>query len=164
MARPSHPIGGLLAHAGVGFVAQERATKPGAEGAVGDMARRTTTEVFEEHLRLRLGEKLDDDLQRNDADDVVGLCEYGAFRGRDAIRESARRLAQQLPHATFVFRARQVAGEYALLLWRATSDTHTVCDGADSSVIRDGRIILQTIFYRLGDENTSAGPSEFVDA
>ena len=112
---------------------------------------RTPTEVFEDHLRLRLAGKLEEDLRRNYAEDVALLTVNSNERGHDALRVSARRLAEQLPDAEFEFLARQVSGPYALLVWRATSATARVEAGADSFVIEGGKIRMQTIHYRLID-------------
>jgi hypothetical protein len=65
------------------------------------------------------------------------------------IRKSARRLGLQLPDAEFQFPIKLVEGEHAFLVWKAQSKRFEVEDGADSFVIRGGRIIAQTIFYRL---------------
>jgi hypothetical protein len=110
---------------------------------------RSAAEVFEDHLRLRSRGDLDTDLERNYAEDIVLLCEMGPLAGRDAVRASARRLGLQLPEARFAFSAKVVAGDYAFLVWSARSARFTVEHGADSFVIRDGRIVMQTIFYRL---------------
>ncbi len=110
---------------------------------------RSPEEVFDDHLRLRSVADFETDLRRNYAEDILLFCEVGVLEGHDAIRASARRLGLQLPEARFEFTARWVAGEYAFLVWRAESDRFSVEDGADSFVIRDGRIVMQTIFYRL---------------
>ena len=106
-------------------------------------------EVFEDHLRLRSLGDLETDLERNYANDVIVLCELGALKGRAAIRKSARRLSLQLPDAVFQFPVKLVRGEHAFLVWKARSQRFEVEDGADSFVIRGGRIVAQTIFYRL---------------
>jgi hypothetical protein len=116
------------------------------------MDQRSTQAVFEDHLRLRVAGDLEEDLRRNYADDVVLICEFGVLHGRDAIRESAGRLGMQLPDARFEFTAKHVEGEYAFLIWKASSPKFQVEDGADSFVIRDGRIIMQAIYYRLQGE------------
>src|SRR5687767_6607288 len=108
---------------------------------------RHTREVLEDHLRLRSVGDLDMDLKRNYADDVVVLCELGALKGRDAIRRSARHLGLQLPDAEFQFPTKLVEGEHAFVVWKARSERFEVDDGADSFVIRGGRILAQTIFY-----------------
>jgi hypothetical protein len=46
-----------------------------------------------------------------------------------------------------------VQGEHAFLVWKAWSQRFRVEDGADSFVIRDGRTVGQTIFYRLSKGN-----------
>lgn len=110
---------------------------------------RSTTDVFEDHLRLRIAGQLEDDFRRNYADDVVLLTCNSIFRGHDGLRESARRLREQLPSARFHFTARQVADNYAFLVWTAHSDSYRVGCGADSFVICDGKIRMQTIHYDL---------------
>jgi hypothetical protein len=113
------------------------------------MMTRTPQDVFDDHLRLRSKADFETDLRRNYAEDVLLFCEVGVLRGHSAIRQSAKRLGLQLPGARFDFTTRDVAGEYAFLVWKARSDRFEVEDGADSFVIRDGRIVMQSIFYRL---------------
>lgn len=116
---------------------------------------RRAEEVFEDHLRLRLEGRLEEDITRNYARDVVLLTSNSNACGHDAIRISARRLAEQLPQAKFEIIEKQLNGRFALLIWRASSDHHDAVDGADSFVIEDGLIQLQTIHYRLLDNSHS---------
>jgi hypothetical protein len=124
---------------------------------------RSPEEVFEDHLRLRLQGNLEEDLRRNYAKDVALLTVNSNARGHDAIRMSAERLDQQLPDAEFEIVARQVNGPYALLIWSARSARLDAVEGADSFVIKDGKIILQSIHYGLqhgrhnGDGATTEG-------
>ena len=69
--------------------------------------------------------------------------------GREALRVSAARLKEQLPDAEFNYRVKQVKGAYALLIWSATSPRFDAFEGADSFVIRDGKIVFQSIHYGL---------------
>jgi SnoaL-like domain len=110
---------------------------------------RPADEGFEDHPRLRSLGDLEADLERNYADDIVVLCQLGSLKGRAAIRKSARRLGLQLPDAEFQFPTRLVRGEHAFLVWKARSQRFEVEDGGDSFVIRGGRIVVPTIFYRL---------------
>lgn len=121
---------------------------------MGDAARqpRSTAEVFDDHLRLRSAGDVDTDLERNYAADVVLLCEPGVLRGRKAVRESARRLAWQLPGARFSYPTRRVEGDYALLVWDAESPDGTVHHGVDSFTVRAGRIVMQSIYYRVKEK------------
>jgi hypothetical protein len=113
------------------------------------MPERSPREVLDDHLRLRAEGDVETDLARNYAPDVVVLCSYGALRGLDAMRKSAADLKAQLPNARFDYTLHEVEGEYGYLLWSAESDTCRVPEGADSYVIRDGRIVMQSIYYRL---------------
>lgn len=114
-----------------------------------DLGARPAEEVFEEHLRLRVMGNLEEDLRRNYAEDVVLLTVNSNARGHDAIRMSARRLRDQLPDARYEFLAKQVNGPYVLLIWRGWSSRFNAAGGADSFVIRDGKIRFQSIHYRL---------------
>ena len=58
----------------------------------------------------------------------------------------------------FEYPSKEVEGDYALLVWNAKSDNYHVDHGVDSFVIRDGRIVMQSIFYRLAPG--SRDPSE----
>jgi hypothetical protein len=111
------------------------------------MAERTTTEVLEDHLRRRSAGDLDGALAHNYAPDIVLLCKEVVFHGTDAVRESAAILGLQMPHSSFDYVSCQTFGEYGYLEWRADSDRVRIDDGADSYVIRDGRIQMQTIHY-----------------
>jgi hypothetical protein len=110
---------------------------------------RSTRDVLEHHLQCRAAGNLEKDIRENYSPDVVLLCEHGVLHGLDAIRKSGERLAEQLPKAQFHYDAKEFDGEYAYLQWRAKSPTAVVEAAADTFVIRDGRIVMQSVFYRL---------------
>ncbi|RWL12856.1 MULTISPECIES: hypothetical protein [Mesorhizobium] len=110
---------------------------------------RSTTDVFEDHLKLRVEGDLETDLQRNYSETVILLTENSNAQGYGAMRMSARRLAEQLPNGSFEFLSKQVNGPFALLIWRAESDLFNVIGGADSFLIENGKIRMQTIHYQL---------------
>ncbi|MGK9264742.1 nuclear transport factor 2 family protein [Sinorhizobium meliloti] len=110
---------------------------------------RSTSEVFDSHLNLRINGDLERDLVENYSEDVVLLTLNSNMSGHEAIRASAARLAEQLPGARFEFMAKQVSGPYALLIWRATSQRYDAVEGADSFVIEAGKIVFQSIHYKL---------------
>jgi hypothetical protein len=120
------------------------------------MSERSIEQVFAEHLRLRQEGKLDEDLKRNYAEDVVLMCSTGIVRGHEGVRYSAQRLRDQLPNAKFEFVTCLVEKGCAFLEWRAASDRFTVSDGADSFVFRDGKIAVQTIHYTLSTRSSDA--------
>lgn len=112
-------------------------------------APRSSRQVFEDHLRTSFWETVEEDIRRNYADDVVLLTGNGILRGHDGLRELAKRLRDELPDCTFDYRTMLVAGEMAFLEWTAVSRKAIVEDGADSYLIRDGRIVAQTIHYTI---------------
>lgn len=110
---------------------------------------RSTSQVLDDHLRRRETGRLLDDLEQDYAEDVVLLCEHPPAIGRDAVRESAKRLHLQLPSGAFQYLHKHVEGEYAFLLWRGESEEHVIENGADSFVVRGGRIVMQSIYYTV---------------
>ena len=111
---------------------------------------RTAREVLDDHLQLALSWDFETDLQRNFADDVVLLTGYGLYRGWDGVRQKARLLAEQLPNGRWTYRTVMCEGEMGFLEWTATADNGArVEDGADSYLIRDGRIRAMTIHYTV---------------
>jgi len=113
---------------------------------------RTPTEVLHDHLAKRLAGEVDADIEQNYADDTVFLTGTGSFFGKDGVRESASELAKYLGEdAEFDYRHTEVSGPYAFLEWTGTAKNKVVCDGADSYVIRDGKIRFQSIHYTTRD-------------
>ena len=110
---------------------------------------RSAEQVFEDHLQQSTVGSIEDDLSRNYSEDVVLLTGHGIFHGHDGLRHLARRLNQELPNGKFDYRTRLVEGEMAFLEWTARADGAAVEDGADSYLIRNGRIITQTIHYTV---------------
>lgn len=110
---------------------------------------RSPAEVFADHLRESRMGSLDDDLARNYAEDLIVLTGRGVYRGHEGLRQLVRLLGQELPNATFEYRTRLVEGEMAFLEWTARAEGAWVEDGADSFLIRNGRILAQTIHYTV---------------
>lgn len=113
------------------------------------LSRRSPTEVFEDHLQQSLSGTMEEDFARNYAEDVVLLTGYGLHRGHAGLRHLTELLRAQLPQVEFRYLTRLVDGEMAFLEWSAISPRAQVTDGADSYLIRDGRIAAQTIHYTV---------------
>lgn len=113
-----------------------------------DLAARDTRAVLDDHLRLRMSHDVEGDIARNYAPDVVMLTSVGQYEGHDAVRGCARILQEHVPpHYEVV--AKRICGRFAFIEWRAREPGRSVEDGADSFVIENGRIVLQTIHYSL---------------
>jgi hypothetical protein len=110
---------------------------------------RTTREVFEDHLALALKGEVETDIERNFAPDCVLLTSDGEFRGHQGIREAARALFAKLPGTDYEYTNTMVAGELAFLEWRGRSARARVDDGADSFIVRQGRIVYMTAHYTV---------------
>lgn len=110
---------------------------------------RSAAQVFDEHLRLRQQGDFETDLAHNYAGDVRMFAASGIFRGHDGVREQYRRLQHDLRGARYQYLTRRVDGEVCFLEWAAHGDGARVDDGVDTLVVRDGRIVAQTIHYTV---------------
>jgi hypothetical protein len=122
-----------------------------------DKQTRTTQDVFDDHLALAHDGNVGEDLSRNYSPDCVIFTAQGIFRGYDDVKDLARILKKELPGASFTYTTRQAVGEVAFLEWTAQADGAAVYDGADSFVVRDGRIVAQTIHYTVSITGPSRG-------
>jgi len=115
----------------------------------GNLSERSPREVFEEHLRLAQEGEIEEDLKRNNAEDIVLLTNYGTFHGHEGIREAARLLDEQLPSGTYDYKLKLSSGKICFLHWTGDSEESYISDGADSYLIEEGKIKVQTIFYTV---------------
>ena len=117
-----------------------------------DLAARTAREVLEDHLRLAsVPDGFETDLARNVAEDVVVLTGRGVFRGIPGVRELARQLMSEIPGGRWTYVNRLVEGRMGFLEWTVDEGPFRSRVGADSYLIEDGRIRMQTIHYTVED-------------
>lgn len=117
-----------------------------------DLAARTAREVLEDHLRLAsVPDGFEADLARNVAEDVVVLTGRGVFRGIPGVRELARQLMSEIPGGRWTYVSQVVEGRMGFLEWTVDDGPFRIRDGADSYLIEDGRIRMQTIHYTVED-------------
>lgn len=112
---------------------------------------RKPKEVFDDHLKIRKSghDAIEKDIERNYAEDVLVLTSFGTFRGKDGIRKCAAKLKRELPCTDYKYTTREVRGEIAYLTWEVHCGDHYVDDGADTFLIKNGKIVLQTIHYTV---------------
>lgn len=110
---------------------------------------RSAAKVLEDHLHESKYGSIEDDLARNYSDDLIVLIADGVFRGHDGLRQLGQRLRDELPDSTFEYKTQLVEGEVGFLEWTGRGGGFVVEDGADSYVIRDGKIVAQTIHYTV---------------
>lgn len=111
---------------------------------------RTPEEVFKSHLGLRKQGKTEEDIKANYAEDVIVVSNWGTFFGHDGVRESARILSEHLPNATFEYDIDLTEKQVGFLVWSSESSNGlTVRNGVDSFIIKNGKIVVQTIYYTL---------------
>ncbi len=108
---------------------------------------RGTEHVLEDHLRLRKQGDLDADLERNYHPGVVTISAEGVHHGHEAVRHLAGILRFYAPDGRYRYHWLRTDGDIGMLRWSALDDRCPVHDGADTFVVRDGRIVAQTIHY-----------------
>lgn len=108
----------------------------------------TAQEVFQRHVAAILDGDLDAIAADYSADALV-LTPTGQYRGVEQIRGFYTEMSQALPDVALEARVTAFAGDALLLHWSADSAVHSVPDGVDTFVFRDGRIELQTISCTL---------------
>jgi hypothetical protein len=99
---------------------------------------------------------VESDIERNYAQDVVILTSSGAAEGHDAVRHLDQKLRETVPQE-FEIALKLVKGPYAFIEWRAREPGRSVEDGADSFVIRDGKIVFQSIHYTIPETMPAFG-------
>ncbi len=115
-----------------------------------ELSRRSAREVLDDHLRLAAAWDFETDVARNFSDDIVLLTGYGIYRGLDGLRAKVQLLADQLPNGRWNYTNIMAEGELGFLEWTAEADNGArVEDGADSYLIRDGKIREMTIHYTV---------------
>lgn len=110
---------------------------------------RTTTEVIQDHLMKRLAGDIKADVDANYSPDVILLSSFGTFRGKKGIMTSAEKLDRDMKDAEFIYNRTQIEGSHALLEWSANKASKKVCDGVDSFMVQDGKIVFQSVHYSV---------------
>jgi hypothetical protein len=111
------------------------------------LRRRTTQEVFDDHLALMASGDPAADLARNYSDHSIVLTSMGVFRGQHGRRSLGDWIHTKVPFAELEIVTRLVSGEVAFLEWNARSRHTEITSGANSYLIRDGRILVQTVHF-----------------
>ena len=114
-----------------------------------ELEKRSPREVFEDHLDLAQNGDLEKDLERNYSPDSVLLTNYGVFHGREGMKEAAELLKKQLPGGNYNYELKLCHEEMFFLHWTGKSDVSVIPDGADSYLIKNGKIMVQTIYYSV---------------
>jgi hypothetical protein len=113
------------------------------------MPERSTEEVLQDHLALAQKADIEGDIARNFSPDCVLLTSYGVFRGHSGVRAAAALLDEQIGRTQYVYGTQLWHGELAFLEWAASTERAWIDDGADSYLIRDGRVQVMTIHYTV---------------
>jgi hypothetical protein len=109
-----------------------------------DGSPRSRREVLDDHLRLVSLGDFETDFSRNYHPDVLLLTSFGTYRGRDGLRELTDVLLRQAFDPRFDYHDLQADGQVGYLRWSGRGAAGTaLIDGADSYVVRDGRIVAR---------------------
>jgi hypothetical protein len=110
---------------------------------------RSPQDVLDDHLLKRQKAQIKDDIECNYAEDAILLTTNGIYRGHAGVRRSAQILFEQVQNPTFQYLTKVIAGDVAFLEWVAEGGGNQIQDGTDTFIIKDGRIIVQTIHYTV---------------
>ncbi len=108
---------------------------------------RTTTEVLHDHLMRRLSADVSGDIEANYDADVVMLTGSGIYHGHEGVVKCSDELARLVGSGKFRYDETLVCEQFGYLEWSVDGESSDVADGADSFVVRDGRIVMQTVHY-----------------
>ena len=111
------------------------------------LSKRSTAEVFMDHLHQRYIGDIECDLKRNYSKDVIMVENYGIFHGFDGVRESAKLLNKLVPTTKYKMDNLVFNKDNAFESWSVDADGVKVTDGIDAFIIRNGKIVVQTIYY-----------------
>ena len=101
----------------------------------------STGEILERHMAaLAAGDV--DALMRDYADDAVMISGPEPIRGRDGIEQVFKAVAANPPQ--IVEEVRVVEGDFAYITWHSNH----MAFGTDTFVVRDGKIVCQTVAYK----------------
>ena len=126
-------------------------TLPIPPGALTTAPQETTAQtkaVFVHHLQSLGGGRLEDVLSDNTEDSVL-FTPDGVIKGLAGIREffgSAIKIEGVPPDMmkTFAIIRQDIEGETVYLVWKAEP---SVPPGTDTFIVRNGKIMVQTVFY-----------------
>lgn len=111
------------------------------------LSKRSTAEVFMDHLHQRYIGDIECDLKRNYSKDIIMVENYGIFHGFDGVRHSAKILNKRVPTTKYKMDNLVFNKDNAFESWSVDADGVKVTDGIDAFIIRNGKIIVQTIYY-----------------
>jgi hypothetical protein len=120
-----------------------------------ELRRRSTQEVFDDHVARLIARDRPTDLVRNYAEDAVVLSSVGTFRGRSGANYIDDWIHCGVPWATIEVTTRLVAGEIAFLEWSAHGERAEIWGGANSYLIRNGQIVVQTIHFLISTRDSA---------
>lgn len=107
-----------------------------------DLSTRSAEEVLEDHLRCRQCGDAEGDLERNYSSDVVIMNLPRTLKVHHHLRALNEILQQHVP-PNYDIVLKLVHAPYAFIEWRAREPGKSAEDGADSFVIKEGKIIFQ---------------------
>lgn len=116
------------------------------------LSKRSTAEVFMDHLHQRYLGDIECDLKRNYSKDIIMVENYGIFHGFDGVRQSAKILNKLVPTSKYKMDNLVFNKDNAFEAWSVDADGVKVTDGIDAFIIRNGKIMVQTIYYTSNSE------------
>ena len=110
----------------------------------------STKDVINHHLKA-FGERDLKGVLSDYAPGAVFFTPEGPLRGADAIRPLFQAMIEEFgkPGARFSMKQQFVEGDYGYILWTAETADNVYELGADTFVVRDGKIVAQSFTGRI---------------
>ncbi len=110
---------------------------------------RSTKDVFESHLLMRLNWEDEPDIKKNYSPECIIITSEGIFYGYDGVMSVLDTLNKKMQDADFLYTTKRYAGDIAFLEWQAEGDDYYIDDGTETFYIHNGLICAQTIHYTV---------------
>ncbi len=112
------------------------------------MAEATTEAVFQHHIQAMSSDNLDEALNDYTEDSVL-FTPIAMYMGLDAIKAGfvAMTTLNPIVAANFKIIRQEIQGEYIYFLWSALP---AIPFGGDTFYIRNGKILMQSVFFPTG--------------
>ena len=122
---------------------------------------KSTNDVLDHHLKAIEQGNVDEVLS-DYAPDAILFRGDGIFKGLDAIKPVLEKFIFefQTPGATTKTKQRFVAGDYAYMLWTGETADHVYELAADTFVIRNGKIVIQSFTAKVNTKQSGAKTSK----
>ena len=106
----------------------------------------TTEEVLNHHLSA-IGDADLEEILTDYTEESALILGKDVIRGIDSIRPLFKRFVTEVvpPGSHFEISSKEIQGDVAYIVWNAESEKFKISLGTDTFIIREGKILIQTV-------------------